>query len=65
MSDDPPKTTKEMVTDALTNVLTDMWKKNHPYDDPETYTADFQRFCERQLFFALKLKSKAKETTNE
>ena len=51
MSDDQPKTTKEMVTDALTSVVTEMWREENPYLDPKDYAYDFQRFCEQQLYY--------------
>jgi len=60
------KTAKEMVADALTNALLTMWRENHPYDDPEVYTADFQRMCERQLYFIVKTGlKKNKENIND
>jgi hypothetical protein len=60
------KTAKEMVADALTNALIAMWRESNPYDDPEDYTADFQRMCERQLYFILKTGlKKNKENTND
>lgn len=56
MSDDPPKTTKEMVTDALTSVVTEMWREENPYRDPQDYAYDFQQFCEQQLYYILRNK---------
>jgi|LakMenEpi03Aug12_release.lakeMendotaPanAssembly.Ray.scaffolds.fasta_scaffold3167853_2 hypothetical protein len=58
MSDDQPKTIKEMVTDALTSVVTEMWREENPYLDPQDYAYDFQRFCERKLFCAMGLRGK-------
>jgi len=55
------KTAKEMVNEALTNVLTEMWNKENPYHEPEDYAADFQRFCQQHLFFAMRLKGKSDE----
>jgi hypothetical protein len=48
------KTAKEMVADALTKVLTDMWSEAHsPYRKPEDYPVEFQKYCENQLFFTI------------
>lgn len=52
------KTAKEMVNEALTNVLTEMWNKENPYHEPEDYAADFQSFCVRHLSFAMGLSGK-------
>ena len=56
MSDIQPKTTKEMVTDALTSVVTEMWREENPYLDPQDYSYDFQKFCEQQLYYILRNK---------
>ncbi len=56
MSDIQPKTTKEMVTDALTSVVTEMWRQENPYLDPNDYSYDFKRFCEQQLYCILRNK---------
>lgn len=52
------KTAKEMVNDALTSVLAEMWHKENPYHEPEDYAADFQSFCVRHLSFAMGLRGK-------
>lgn len=56
MSDIQPKTTKEMVTDALTSVVTEMWREENPYRDPQDCAYDFQRFCEQQLYYIFRNK---------
>lgn len=48
------KTAKEMVVDALTKVLTDMWSRAHrPSRKPEDYPVEFQKYCEDMLFFTI------------
>jgi hypothetical protein len=48
------KTAKEMVADALTKVLTDMWSRAHrPSRKPEDYPVEFQKYCEDMLFFTI------------
>jgi len=47
------KTNNEIVMDALTTVLTDMWYDNNPYCDPQDYAIDFQRFCEKRFNFMM------------
>jgi hypothetical protein len=48
------KTAKEMVADELTAVITEMWREDNPYNDPEDYSHDFQRFCKKELTRLLK-----------
>ena len=50
------KTTKEMVEDAMTTVLTDMWYDENPYCDPEDYRVDFEQFCMKQFNSMLRMK---------
>ena len=54
------KTTKEMVADALTNVLTDIWYEQHKHRDIDYYQEEFRKFCESVLYSAL-----SKENTND
>lgn len=51
----PPKTAKEMVLDALVEALVDRWHEDRgPYSDPEQYQNEFERFCEDQIYYAMK-----------
>lgn len=53
------KTAKEMVADALTNVLTDIWYEQHKHKDISSHQEEFRKFCESVLYSAL-----SKEDTN-
>jgi hypothetical protein len=45
--------TSTLVTDALSNVLTDMWYEQHRYRDIDRHQEEFRKFCESVLYSAL------------
>ena len=51
----PPKTAREMVLDSLVEALLDRWHEySGPYNAPEQYQNEFERFCEDQIYYAMK-----------
>jgi hypothetical protein len=54
MDDIDPKTERELVVDALENVLRDLWYEETPQYDHETYPEEFREFCESVLYSVLK-----------
>lgn len=51
----PPSTVREMILDALEESLLDRWFEDRGcYNDPEQYQDEFVRFCEDQIYYAMK-----------
>jgi hypothetical protein len=48
------KTGQELVLEALSGVLHDLWFEENPHRDADLYDADFRRFCEDKLYHILK-----------
>ena len=51
----PPSTAREMVLDALEESLLDLWYEDRGcYKNPEQYQNESVRFCEDQIYYAMK-----------